>query len=398
MARAFIILLDSLGIGSTADAGVDSGADTLRHVAEYLLLPESNDNIPGRALHLPNLTKLGLNAAATLSGGLAIPGLATTVAITGAYGCAAPLSYGQDTISGHWELAGVPVFKRWQHYTSFPPELLDSLITRASLPGILGNKAASGTAIINEFGLLHQNTAKPIIYTSADSVLQSAAHESSFGLEKLYAVCEVAREIANTYNIARVIARPFVGDQGAYVRTGGRRDYALAPPAPTLLDHIVAAGKQVIAIGKIADIYAHRGISTSITAYGNQELFASFVKAAATSQANSLVFVNLVDFDTLYGHRRDIKGYALALEQFDQLLPQFTALLQPDDLAIITADHGCDPSWHGSDHTREYVPILAFGPKIRSQSLGKRSTFADIGQTIAHHLAVAPLLYGQNFL
>lgn len=392
MARAFIILLDSFGIGSVdAGGGEDVGADTLRHVAEYC-------HLNNHALRLPNLTRLGLNCAAMISKGLPVPGLALDHEINAAYGCAAPLSYGKDTTSGHWELAGVPVFSKWGHYTSFPAELIENLIQGANLTGILGNKASSGTEIINELGQEHQRSNKPIIYTSADSVLQIAAHEESFGLARLYNLAEFAREISTKFNIARVIARPFIGNPGCYLRTSGRRDYSLAPPELTLLDHMVAQGRRVYAIGKVADIYAHRGITDNIAAYGNANLFNKFIEVAVHAASGSLVFVNLVDFDTLYGHRRDILGYANALMEFDAMLPAFEQLLQTGDLAIITADHGCDPSWPGSDHTREYVPILAFGPGIKTQSIGKRSSFADIGQTIAHHLGMPALEYGIDFL
>lgn len=395
MKRAFIILLDSFGIGSTDDAGEDQGADTLRHIAEYC---QANYKLQSVNLCVPNLTRLGINEAAIISQGLPIPGLELGIDIHAAYGCAAPLSYGKDTTSGHWELAGVPVFTKWGHYEHFPDELISELIKVAGLPGILGNKAASGTEIIQQLGKEHQDSGKPIIYTSADSVLQIAAHEESFGLDKLYNLSKIARVIATKYNIARVIARPFLGENGCYLRTSGRRDYSLAPPSPTLLDHIVDAGRQVYAVGKVADIYAHCGITKNIKAYGNYELFTKFMEIAHDAEDGSLAFVNLVDFDTLYGHRRDILGYAKALSEFDQMIPAFEKLLRPGDLAIITADHGCDPSWINSDHTREYVPILAFGPTIVPQSIGKRSSFADIGQTIASHLSVKPLAYGTSFI
>jgi len=391
MPRAFIILLDSFGVGSTDDAAPEEkGADTLRHIAEKF------------PLHLPHLTRLGLNGAAIASKGKPVPGLATDVVIEAAYGCAAEKSHGKDTPSGHWEIAGVPVFFEWgyfpPHYPSFPAELLELFIQHANLPGILGNKHASGTDIIAELGEEHERSGKPIVYTSADSVFQIAAHEETFGLERLYEICLIARELINPYNIGRVIARPFKGVKGHYVRTGNRRDYSIPPPAPTLLDSVIKSGGEVISVGKVADIYAHQGITRTIKADGNKALFEAFIKEVEKAKDNSIVFVNLVDFDMLYGHRRDVEGYAKALEAFDAQLPEFEKLLRPGDLTIITADHGCDPTWPGSDHTRENIPILAFGPGIKAKSLGKRETFADIGQTIAKHLNLPALDYGEAFL
>jgi phosphopentomutase len=296
-------------------------------------------------------------------------------------------------------MAGVPVLFDWGYfppeYPSFPASLVRDFISRTSIPGILGNKHASGTDIITELGEAHQRTGKPIVYTSADSVFQIAAHEESFGLTKLYELCHIARQLVDPYNIGRVIARPFLGSPGHYYRTGNRRDYSVLPPAPTLLDHMVSAGGQVIAIGKVADIYAHQGISKSVKADGNMALFDAFLQEVAIAPDHSIVFVNLVDFDMVYGHRRDVIGYAKALEDFDARLPELEALLQQDDLVMMTADHGCDPTWPGSDHTREHVPIIAFGPRIKAGPVGKRKTFADIGQTIAKHLGIQPLVTGE---
>lgn len=405
MSRAFIILLDSFGIGATADAAKygDEGADTLRHIAEACAAGKADKTgIRQGSLHLPNLTRLGLNGAATISSGKPVPGLATDIPIQAAYGCAAEVSHGKDTPSGHWELAGVPVMFDWGYfppdYPSFPQPLLDELIKRAKLPGVLGNKHASGTEIIAELGEEHQKTGKPIVYTSADSVFQIAAHEESFGLQQLLDLCLIARDLVNEYNIGRVIARPFNGAPGQYKRTGNRRDYSVKPPEPTLLDKIVAAGHEVISIGKVADIYAHQGITKNVKADGNMALFDAFLKEAKTAPDGSLVFVNLVDFDMLYGHRRDIIGYAKALEEFDARLPEFEKIMRPSDIAVIAADHGCDPTWHGSDHTREHIPVLVFGPDVKPGSIGKRETFADIGQTLAKHLHIAPLRTGKAFL
>jgi phosphopentomutase len=405
MSRAFIILLDSFGIGATEDAidYGDVGADTLRHIAEYCVEGKANkDNVRQGALNLPNLTRLGLNGAATISQGSPVPGLATDITIEGAYGCAIERSKGKDTPSGHWEIAGVPVTFDWGYFSNespcFPPELIEEFIREAKVPGILGNKHASGTDIIAELGQEHQKTGKPIVYTSADSVFQIAAHETTFGLDRLNEICVLTRHLVDKYNIGRVIGRPFLGNPGEYYRTGNRRDYSIPPPELTLLDHLVAAGHEVISIGKVADIYAHKGISKKVKADGNMALFDAFLQEVKTAPNGSLVFVNLVDFDMVYGHRRDVTGYAKALEDFDKRLPELEKIMQADDVAIITADHGCDPTWPGSDHTREHIPVLAFGPNVKAGAIGKRDTFADIGQTIAKHLNIASLSRGTAFL
>jgi len=405
MPRAFIILLDSFGLGASEDAKKygDLGADTLRHIAQYCTQGKADkEGVRKGPLHLPNLSRLGLNAAAEISSGSPVPGLATDIPIEGLYGCAQELSLGKDTPSGHWEIAGVPVYFDWGYfppeYPSFPDDLIEDFVTRANIPGILGNRHASGTEIIAELGEEHERTGKPIVYTSGDSVFQIAAHEKSFGLEKLYELCSIARELVNEFNVGRVIARPFIGTPGKYVRTGNRRDYSVLPPEPTLLDKIVEKGNQVISIGKVSDIYAHQGISKSVKADGNMALFDAFLKEASTAPDNSLVFVNLVDFDMLYGHRRDVIGYAKALEDFDKRLPEFEKIMKPGDFAVITADHGCDPTFPGSDHTREHIPVIAFGPGIKPGPVGVRKTFSDIGQSIAKHLGLAPLKNGKSFL
>ena len=395
MSRAFILLLDSLGIGAAPDADKfgDVGANTFLHIAQ---------NYP---LHLPNLNRLGLHLALNEScsdPALKIPGFNYAIASQAMYGCAAEVSHGKDTPSGHWEITGVPVLFDWGYfspqYPSFPQELVDEFIKRAKIPGILGNCHASGTEIINQFGDEHVRSGKPICYTSADSVFQIAAHEETFGLERLYEICKIAYELVKPYNIGRIIARPFNGTNGNYARTEHRRDYSVLPPSKTLLDNLTAAGGQVIAIGKISDIFAAQGISQKIEAHGNEELFTATLDAAKTAPARSLIFTNFVDFDMKYGHRRDIAGYATALEKFDAQLPQLEEILLPDDVVIITADHGCDPTFKGSDHTREYIPVLAFGKKITPQNIGKRSTFADIGQSLATIFALPPLKYGKAFL
>ncbi len=401
--RAIILVLDSFGIGATADAAQfgDEGADTLGHIAEACAGGRADQaGVRSGRLHVPNLARLGLGRAAEISTGAVPPGL-EAAGIAGAYGCAAEVSKGKDTPSGHWEIAGCPVPFDWGYFPrkrpSFPRPIIERLVAEFDLPGILGDCHASGTEIIAEMGEEHIRTGKPICYTSADSVFQIAAHEQHFGLERLYRFCERAKELLLPINIARVIARPFVGEgPGDFRRTAHRRDYTTPPPAETLLDRVSAAGAEVWSIGKIADIFAHRGISRKLKADDNCGLFDRTLDAIKEAADRSLVFANFVDFDMLYGHRRDVLGYASALEAFDRRLPELEARLQPGDLVLATADHGCDPTWRGTDHTREHVPVLFFGPGVPEGSVGKRLSFADMGQTIARHLKLAPLAHGQN--
>lgn len=398
MARAIILVLDSFGIGATADAETfgDAGADTFGHIAAARAAA-------GRPLRLPNLERLGLFHAAQESTGAFAPGYTGEQEIIGAYGHAAELSSGKDTPSGHWEIAGVPVMFDWGYFTgrtnTFPAELLDELVRRADLPGILGNCHASGTTIIAELGDEHVRTGKPIVYTSADSVFQIACHEEAFGLQRLYDLCDIARELVDKYNVGRVIARPFVGNgPDTYVRTGNRRDLTTPPHAPTLLDKLVEQGGEVISIGKIADIYANRGITRKVKANGNAALFDATLDAMREAGDRTIVFTNFVDFDMLYGHRRDIDGYADALEYFDARLPELMAVMAENDVMVLCADHGCDPTWQGSDHTREHIPVLVYGRGIKPVSLGRRDTFADIGQSLAVHFGLEPMEYGTSFL
>lgn len=395
MARSIILMMDSFGVGASEDADAfgDRGANTLGSIARHA------------QLQLPNLERLGLGALAYAASGERPRGLNFQGPFQSHYGFAAEISHGKDTPSGHWELAGVPVLFDWHYFPDqpkcFDSALIDALIERNQLVGVLGECHASGTTIIAELGELHCATGKPIIYTSADSVLQIAAHEETFGLERLLNLCEDARALLDEkgLNVGRVIARPFVGqDRNTFKRTGNRRDYSVLPPAPTLLERLKAAGGEVIAIGKIADIYAHQGITQSIKADHNDALFTATLNALKTAPDNSLIFPNFVDFDSLYGHRRDIQGYADALNAFDARLPELEALLQPGDRVFITADHGCDPSFPGSDHTREFVPVICFGPGLESRDIGRRGTFADIGQSIASHHQLEPLDYGKSFL
>jgi phosphopentomutase len=403
MTRAFILVMDSFGIGATEDAERygDAGADTLGHIAAACAAGKADRaGLRSGPLRLPNLAQLGLGLAAFGSTGRVPAGLDTALPITGAYGHAAERSVGKDTPSGHWEMAGLPVPFDWGLFPRttpcFPPDLVAALVARCGLPGILGDCHASGTEIIKELGEEHVRTGKPICYTSADSVFQIAAHEVHFGLRRLYDVCKVAKALLEPLNVGRVIARPFIGEDAAtFVRTANRKDLTTPPYADTLLDRLVAAGHDVISVGKIADIFAHRGITRTIAAKDNMALFDAMLEQAGTARDGSLVFVNFVDFDSAYGHRRDVAGYAAALEAFDARLPEFEARLRPGDLALITADHGCDPTWKGTDHTREHVPVLWFGPPVRRQDLGRRRSFADMGQTLAAHFGLPKLAHGE---
>jgi phosphopentomutase len=397
MSRAFILLLDSFGLGALPDAGKygDTGANTFGHIAAWAAGS-------GKPMQLPNLERLGLAAAAHKASGEWAAGFSQRDGFTGAWGAAREQSTGKDTQSGHWEIAGVPVLFDWGYFPrtepSFPKELTDKLQQLTGVPGFLGNCHASGTTIINELGDEHVQTGKPILYTSADSVFQIAAHEEHFGLDRLYAMCEAAFELVKPYNIGRVIARPFVGANGNYKRTSNRHDYAVPPPSPTLLDHVKNDGGEVIALGKISDIFAAQGVSRLVKAPDNMALFDALLKVAGEAGDKSLTFVNFVDFDMLFGHRRDLAGYSNALHDLDARLPEFMAKLKEGDLVVITADHGCDPSWPGSDHTREHIPMIFFGPGVAPRELPIAPTFSSIGATLARHLGVKPLSHGTPLL
>lgn len=404
MSRAFLFVLDSFGIGGAPDAAAfgDAGSTTFGHIMEACADGRGDkDGLRSGPLTLPHLSSLGLVHAANLASGINIPAPAADP--VGLWGAAEEVSNGKDTPSGHWEIAGVPVTFNWGYFPrtipTFPDTLIAEAVRRAGLPGILGNKHASGTEVIEEYGEEHIRSGKPIFYTSTDSVIQIAAHEQHFGLDRLYDLCVLVRELVDPLNIGRVIARPFVGETAqTFERTGNRRDYSVPPPEPTLLDRLTEAGRTVIAIGKIGDIYAHKGVSQVRKANGNMALFDETLIAMDDAQDGDLVFTNFVDFDMLYGHRRDVPGYAAALEAFDRRLPEAMAKLRPGDLLILTADHGCDPTFRGTDHTRERVPVLCFGPDLPHGSVGIRTTFADIGETVAAHLAIAPGPHGKSFL
>ncbi len=408
MKRAIILVMDSFGIGASDDADKfgDVGANTIGNIAKACaqgLADDSADYDRQGPLTLPVLSSLGLALAAEASSGEFPEGMDRNIPIKGAYGFAQEISSGKDTPSGHWEIAGVPVLFDWGYFTepgnSFPEELLNQLIEKANIPGVLGNCHASGTTIIADLGEEHMRSGKPIVYTSADSVFQIACHEESYGLDRLYTLCETARTLLDPYNIGRVIARPFVGNNASdFRRTGNRRDYSVLPPAPTVLDKLVASGGEVISIGKIADIFAHQGITHKVKATGIHDLFDATLKAMDTAGDRSIIFTNFVDFDSSYGHRRDAAGYAGALEDLDARIPRLLNAMQDGDVLIITADHGCDPTWPGTDHTREHIPVLVYGKSVPAGSLGKRDTFADIGQSLASYFGLSPMAYGQSFL
>ncbi|MCX7090220.1 MAG: phosphopentomutase [Legionellales bacterium] len=400
-----ILVLDSLGIGASLDAESygDTKANTFGHIVEACRAGRADKaGLRSGPLHIPNLARRGLYHAAIASSGVDLYDLATLPQPQGYFGYAVEQSLGKDTPSGHWEIAGVPALFPWGYFPQetpcFPPDLIQAFIQQGKIPGVLGQTHASGTEIINEYGAEHIQTGCPIVYTSADSVFQIAAHEQHFGLERLYALCELARTLVDPLLIGRVIARPFVGEAPHFKRTGNRKDYATPPPKPTLLDHLCHAGRDVISIGKISDIFAHCGITQAIKADGNMALFDATLAAVRTAKPGSLIFSNFVDFDSSYGHRRDTTGYAHALEEFDARLPELDAVLGQNDWLVITADHGCDPTQPGSDHTREHIPVLVYGPSTPSQFVGRRDTFADIGQSIAEHLGIAPLDFGNSFI
>lgn len=398
MARAILIVLDSVGCGGAPDAAEfgDEGANTLGHIALACAHGRANEGRHG-PLAVPNLRRLGLASAIRLASGLRVP--LWYEAPEGIWGAATEVSRGKDTPSGHWELAGVPVPWDWHYFPrtipAIPPEVTEPLIARAGLPGTLCNAHSSGMPVLREFGAEHIATGKPILYTSADSVLQIAAHEAHFGLERLYATCRVAAEIVHPMRVGRVIARPFLGETPEdFFRTPNRRDFAMTPPEPTLLDRVQAAGGETWGIGKIGDIFAHRGISRTAKGKNDSALVDATLKALGEAPEGAFIFTNLVDFDTLHGHQRDVSGYARALEAFDARLPELVAALRPGDLMIITADHGNDPTFRGTDHTRERVPVLGVAPGRAARALGLIG-FADVGETLAAHLGLAAGRHGK---
>ncbi len=385
--RIAIIVLDGAGIGEMPDAPAwgDAGSDTFGHILE------------SRSVRLPNMQRYGLGNIRPLQG---VPALERT---EGSYGRCALRSNGKDTTTGHWEMAGIILEHAFPTYPQgFPPSVIDHFIKETGVPGILGNIPASGTEIIKDLGEEHVKTAKPIVYTSGDSVFQIAAHEKVIPLPRLYEICETARHmLSGEHEVGRVIARPFLGEPGGFYRTENRHDYAVPPPQENLLVTLAAQGLDVVCIGKIASIYDSNGVTEDLTAKNNEQSIDQTIHALK-QKTRGLIFSNLVDFDMLYGHRRDTEGFARALEHFDSRLPEIEAAMRDDDVMIITADHGNDPTFPGSDHTREYAPLLVFrkGDRKavpRGRELGDRGSLADIGQTVAENFGVK-LTAGKSFL
>jgi phosphopentomutase len=381
--RSILIVLDSVGIGELPDAPQygDQGSHTLGNLCRQ------------RPVHVPALEGLGLGNITPLAG---IPAVDSPGA---AYGRMAETSPGKDSVTGHWEIAGLVLDRAFPTFPEgFPADIMGAFERRIGR-GTLGNEVASGTEIVERLGDEHVRTGKPIVYTSADSVFQIAAHESVIPVEDLYRMCEIAYDIVVAgHGVGRVIARPFVGTSGGYVRTARRHDYSMPPPAPTLLDRLVDGGHAVLAVGKVGDLFAGHGITRSVPTKSDGAGVDTVLEAMGRDQ-NALIFANLVDFDTQFGHRNNVEGYAANLERFDARLPELLAGLRPADLLIVTADHGNDPTTPSTDHSREYVPLLAVGPGVRAGTdLGTRSTFADVGQSIAENFGVGPLDHGTSFL
>ncbi|CEP66095.1 Phosphopentomutase [Moorella glycerini] len=379
--RVIVIVLDSVGVGELPDAAKygDEGSNTLGNIAAAV------------ELYLPNMARLGLGNI------LPLKGIAPVAAPAAAYGKMASRTAGKDTTSGHWELAGLILERPFPLYPrGFPPEIIEPF-EKAIGRKVLGNKPASGTVIIEELGAEHMRTGYPIVYTSADSVFQIAAHEDVIPVQELYRYCKIARQLlTGEHAVGRVIARPFVGEPGHFIRTDRRQDFSLEPPRPTLLDAVMNAGLQVMAVGKIKDIFAGRGISRWIHTHDNMDgvdQTRNFIRESN----RGLIFTNLVDFDMRYGHRNDVAGYAAALEAFDRRLPELLEALNEKDVLVLTADHGCDPTTPSTDHSREYVPLLVYGNRIQPVDLGVRSTFADLGATVAELLGVPYDLAGESF-
>ena len=380
--RIILIVLDGAGIGEMPDAPAwgDGGSDTLGHILQ------------SRPVRLPNLQRYGLGNIRLLAGVLRLENPA------GSYGRCALLSNGKDTTTGHWEMAGIVLDQAFPTYPSgFPPDVIDRFATATGVNGVLGNIPASGTEIIKNLGAEHVRTGKPIVYTSADSVFQIAAHEKVVPLERLYEMCEIARRLLDgEHKVGRVIARPFLGTDGSFFRTENRHDYAVPPPSQNLLPALKERGLDVVAIGKIASIYDSVGVTKDLTAKNNEQSIQQTLNALR-EESQGLIFSNLVDFDMLYGHRRDTEGFAGALEQFDARLPEIEGAMRDDDLMMVTADHGNDPTFPGSDHTREYAPLLVYGRRAAAVDLGTRESLADIGQTIAENFGLR-LSAGKSFL
>jgi phosphopentomutase len=389
--RAVLIVLDSVGIGAAPDAAAygDEGAATLPHIGAAV-----------GGLRLPCLQSLGLgNIPGALTGGLDIPGVPPAARPLASFGAMREVSEGKDTITGHWEIAGLEMNPGFRLFPpdppSFPREIIDPFVERTGR-GVLGNQAASGTAVIEALGPEQLETGRWIVYTSADSVFQIAAHTDVIPLDELYRGCEVARELCNPYRVGRVIARPYEGRPGSFRRTEGRRDYAYRPDEPTVLEKLHEAGHPVFGVGKIEDIFARRGLDESVHS-GRMRDAQTQVARFLAEKPHGLIFANFIDYDMDFGHRRDPRGYAGALEQTDAWLAEALPSFRAGDLLILTADHGNDPTWHGTDHTRELVPLLAYGPGRPGRPLGLRQGFYDIAQTLAEAFDIEPMPRGVSF-
>ncbi|WP_208352496.1 phosphopentomutase [Pseudaestuariivita rosea] len=396
MPRAFLVVMDSVGCGGAPDADAfgDAGANTLAHIAEACAAGRADEGRSG-PLQMPNLDRLGLGAAVRLASDVEMRGFNATP--KGLWGAATEVSKGKDTPSGHWELAGVPVPFDWHYFPDEIPCFSDDLVAEvcrhAGVDGILGNRHASGTQILVEEGAEHMQSGWPICYTSADSVFQIAAHEETFGLDRLLQLCQDMAPTLHAMKVGRVIARPFVGTpEVGFTRTTNRHDYAVAPPSPTLCDWVQGAGHPVHAVGKIGDIFSMQGID-DVRKGADADLMKHLIDLAKTAADNALIFANFVEFDSLYGHRRDVAGYARALEWFDAQIPRVLEHLRADDLIIFTADHGNDPTWTGTDHTRERVPVVGNIPR-QAGLIG----FADVAASIAMHLGIPNQGPGRSFL
>ena len=386
MRRVIWIFLDSVGMGEAPDAAKfgDVGSSTIPHTWEY-----------NGGLAIPNLLKMGLG---NIDGMKSLPVMKDDE-IIGAYGRSSEKSAGKDTTVGHWEMTGVISDKPFPTYPDgFPDRIIDEFIKETGVPGILGNCVASGTEIIKKLGPEHERTGKPIVYTSADSVFQIAVNVDDFPLDSLYDMCAKARKILTGHDeVARVIARPFTGHDGNYVRTSDRRDYAILPPDYNLLHRLKEQNYDVWAVGKIEDIFAGSGVTRAVHTKNNMD-GVDVTLRLMKENSHGLIFTNLVEFDSSWGHRRDAAGYGKGLEDFDARLPEIMAAMSDDDILVINADHGCDPTFKGTDHTREYIPVLVYGKNIRPVNFGTRSCFADIGQTIAGYVGAEPIINGESFL
>lgn len=399
MARAFLTILDSAGCGGAPDAAAfgDEGANTLGHIAQACAAGHAEEGRSG-PLHMPNLDALGLGAAVRLASGAETPGLNADP--VGLWGAATEISNGKDTPSGHWELAGVPVPWDWHYFPNtvpaFPKDIVDEVCRLAGVDGILGNCHASGITIIDELAEEHIRSGWPICYTSVDSVFQIAAHEEHFGLQRLLDLCRDLGPFLHAMKVGRTIARPFIGSpETGFIRTPNRRDFAIDPPSPTLCDWVADAGREVYAVGKIGDIFSGHGITQKFKGTGDASLFDHLVELLDTAEEGALVFSNFVDFDMLYGHRRDVSGFARALEWFDARVPELLSRMRPGDLIIFSADHGNDPTWTGTDHTRERVPVVIAG--AGRGEIG-HCGFVDVAASIAEHLGVPQGPKGKSFL